>query len=104
VVLVRHANSQQLVPRRMKLNLIHAVAKAIVSVQCGRMTVRQFTQAQGCSASHQRAEFSDRTFGPIATFASHCISQRNVIGKEIVIFERRRLIEDLAGLSVVCHS
>jgi hypothetical protein len=84
----------------MKVNLIHAVAKPIVSAQCGRMTVRQFTQAQGLSASHQRAEVANPFFCPIGAFASQCISQRHVSGEEIVVFERWRLIEDLAGLSI----
>jgi hypothetical protein len=84
----------------MKINLIHAVTEAIVSAQCGRMTVRLLPQTQGLGASHQGAEFADRAFGPGGAFASQGLLQRHVGGEEIVVFERRRLIEHLAGLSI----
>ena len=100
VVLVSYADSQQLVPGRMELYFIQAVAEAIVSVQCGRVPVRQFTQTQGLRASHQGAEFADRTFGPGSALSSQCLLQRQVSGEEIVVIEWRRLIEDLARLSI----
>src|SRR6266542_212135 len=99
-MLVRHADPHQLVPCRMKLNLIYAVAKAVVSAQSGRMAVRQVTYTQGLSAPHQRPEFTDSFFCPVAAFSSQSISQRHVIGEEVVIFERWRLIEDLAGFTI----
>jgi hypothetical protein len=95
VVSVSNADSHQLVPSRVKLNLVQAVAEPIVSVERWRVTVCQFSKPQGLGASHERAEFADFRFGPFAPFSSQCFLQRHVVGEQVVVFQRRGLIEDL---------
>ena len=92
-MLDRHA--QQLVPGGVELDLVDAVAVAVVGAELRRVLVGEGAEALGALAAGQRADRGDPLLGPVGALAAHRLDQRPVGLEEVVVDQRRRLVGDL---------
>ncbi len=83
----------QPVPRGMELDLIDPVAETIVGPQHGRVGVGLKPPVDRLLRTGETAQLADHVLCPRATFPLERLAQRRVRLEEVVVDERRRLIE-----------
>jgi hypothetical protein len=103
VRLVLDADLHQLVPGRMKLNLVDAVAEAVVGPQDGRIAIGLKSPGDDLCAAGHFAEPRQPVETPGAPLAGHGLAQRDVAGEEVVVLEGRRLVLDAMRLQRACR-
>jgi hypothetical protein len=86
----------QLVPRRVELDLVDSFAEAVVSAQPRRVRVGLEAPVDGLLRAGERAEVADQVVGPACALALEGFAQRCVRFEEVVVDERRRLVQDFA--------
>jgi hypothetical protein len=88
---------QQLVPRGVEGDLVDAVAESVVGSKAGRALIRLRAPADRPGRAGERPYLVRAIGGPPATLAIECLDQDAVGGKRVVVFQRRRLVDDLMG-------
>ena len=96
--------AQQLVPGGVELDLVDAVAVAIVGAELRRVLVGEGTEALGALAAGIGADRGDALLGPVGALAAHRLDQRPVCLEEVVVDQRRWLVGHLvvAGSRSLC--
>ena len=94
---VLERGAQQLVVGGMELDLVDAVAEAVVRAQHRRVDVRQPPPLDRLLAARQAPEVGQAVEGPRRALASRRVDQRRIGGEDVVARERWRLVEDLVG-------
>ncbi len=79
----------------MELDFIAAIPVAIVRVQHGRILIRQRAPLDRLRRAEGSPVLFDLGTGPARAIASHCLAQRSIGGEQVVIHQRRRLIQNL---------
>ena len=90
---------KQFVPCRMKFDLIEAVTITIKRTQLWREFVGIKTELDRFRLAERRAERAQLVLGPTGRFTPDGFAKRAIARKQIVGFERRRLVLDLEYLS-----
>ena len=92
------AEPHQLVPGGVELDLVDAVAVAVVGAQLRRVLVGLRAPASmRRAAAGDRADRGDPLLGPVGALAPHRLDQRPVGLEDVVVDQRRRLVDDLVG-------
>jgi hypothetical protein len=95
--LALHAQAQHPQHRRVVLDLVHAVAPAVVLVQAREVALGAPAVVVGLLGGSDRAEVAAAVLAPGAALASQRVAQRRVGVERVVAEKRRRLVEDLVG-------
>ena len=90
-----HRDLHQLVPGRVEIDLVDAVAEPIVSAQPRRVRVGGETPFDRLFRAGQRAQLADQPLRPRSALALERLAQRAVGLEQVVADERRRLVQDL---------
>ena len=85
-------------PRRVELDLVDATAVPVVSVQLRRVLVGKVPLVEPVRRSDLSGERFDVVGRPRGTLACNSRGQHRVRRVEVVVGERRRLVEDVVGL------
>ena len=96
VQLLLHPGAHERVPRGVELDLVAAVAEAIVGVQHGRVLVGLDAPAHRLAAP-ERARGAQALARPSAALALERLLQRGVVLEQVAALQRRDLVEDLVG-------
>ena len=80
----------------MELDLVDAVAEAVVRAQYGRVLVREAPPLERCAAEFG-SERKDALVRPAGPLTVERLDERPVLRDEVVIAKRRRLIRDRDG-------
>jgi len=99
--LVLHRERHDPVPGRIELDLVDAVAVAVVRAQLGRLLVRARAERQGLGASAQRGEGADPLCCPAGALTLEPLAQRRIDGEEVDVREGRRLVLDLVSAEAI---
>ena len=91
-----HAQRHQFVPGRVELDLVQAVAIAVVGAQDRLVLIGQHAPAQRLGA-RQPPECDRAIVRPGATLALERLDQRRVRREDVPVLQRRGLVEDLVG-------
>ena len=89
--------AHQLVPGGMERDLVDPVAEAVVAAQHRRVLVGLLAEPEGRGLAEPGAEPREPGLAPVAALARHRLAQRRVLLEQIVVLERRRLVQDLVG-------
>ena len=89
----------ELVPRRMELDLVHALPEPVVRPQHRRVLVRQAAPLLRLAAP-ERAGLDGAIRSPAAALALQRLDQRRVVQEQVAVRQRRYLVEDLVGGAV----
>src|SRR5947199_6478 len=92
--LVADGEAQELVPGGVELDLVDAVAVAVVGTEDGRIGVRLHAPAERLAAG-ELAERPHPLLRPGGPLAAEALGQGAVRGKEVVALEGWRLVQDL---------
>ena len=84
----------QLMIGGMEAHEIDASAKTVVGVELGRMPVGERAKLEIIRRARHGAESDEVGARPVRAFARDALAQSGVAGKEIVVGERERLVED----------
>ncbi len=95
---VADPDPHQLVPGAVELDLVDAVAVAVVGAQLGLLLVCFEAPADRLVRAADRAQLPHAVLGPIGALAAQRLTQRPVGVEGVVVLQRRRLVEDLVGL------
>jgi hypothetical protein len=90
-----HRRRHQLVPGGMERHLIDAVAIAIMGVQRRRILVRREAPADSLRRSRAPPNFAQPCRRPARALTRHAFAQWRIRREEIVIHQRRRLVQHL---------
>src|SRR5579883_1039814 len=82
-------------PGGMELDHVAAAAIAIEALQNGRVAVRLEAPFDRLGAAERGAEGGEAIDRPQGALARDSLAERAIAGEEIVIDERRRLVEDI---------
>src|SRR3989304_2510229 len=97
-------DAEQVVPSRGELNLVEAVAVAVVALQLGRITVSGHAELDRLRPAERLSKRRQLSFRPGGPLALDRLTQHDIAGEQIVRLERRRLIEDFEqGDAVLAH-
>ena len=88
------AEPHQFVIGRVVLDLVAAMSVAVVRVENGRVLVREAAEFERLGAAAELPERVRFVGDPTTAFALDGFAQRRVGFEEVVVFERRRLVED----------
>ena len=88
---------EQAMPAWMEFDYVDAMAYAIMCLQFGQMTVRQFAELQRFAAAEFRAKTCQWLVMPAGIAALNTFSQRSIGCVEIVVLEIRYLVGHLVG-------
>lgn len=91
---VRDRGTHQLVPGRVELHLVDAVAVPVVGAQDRRVLVRQPPVLDRLLATAEAAQLVQLGGGPAGALAFEPVEQRRVVGR-VVTDQRWNLVEDL---------
>ena len=91
-------NLHQPVPRGVELDLVDAVAEPIVAVQLRRVGVGQKAPGDGLFGARQPAELGDHVLCPRPALSFEGFAQGKIGLEEVVVDERRWLVQRLPGL------
>src|SRR5439155_177737 len=94
VQLVADGETQKRMPGGVELDLVDAVAVAVVGAEDRRIGVRLHAPAERL-APRQLAEPPEALFRPGGTLPANALRQGAVGGEQVVAFERGRLVQDL---------
>ena len=94
---VADPDPHQLVPGAVELDLVDAVAVAVVGAQLGLVLVRLEAPADRLARAADRAQLAGAVLGPLGALAAQRLDQRPVGVEGVVVLQRRRLVEDLVG-------
>src|SRR3546814_10876514 len=83
----------------MEPDLVAAMAEAVEQLQLRRVLVRQPALLDGLGSAKLRAIGRKPVLGPAGTVDRGGILQRMVGGEEVVILQRRRLVQHLVGVA-----
>src|SRR5207244_3069322 len=78
-------------------NLVYAVAEAVVGLELGPVLVRLDPEADHVGAPADRPELLELIGRPLRTLALDCLVEDPVSLEDVVVLERRRLVEDLVS-------
>ncbi len=87
---------QELVPGGVELDLVDALAEAVMAAQPRRMLVREASELERLTAA-QPSELREAGLLLGRTFAPCRLDQRPVLREEVVPLERRRLVRGAEG-------
>ena len=90
--------TEQLVPGRMELDLVDAVAEAVVGAQLRRVLVRLEAPADRLRRAGEGADLDRPGLGPLSALAAKRLDQHPVGAERVVTRERQALVDDLMGL------
>ena len=96
---VTDRDPHQLVPRRVDLDLVDALAEAVVGAEVRRVRVGLEAPVDRLLGPGQATELVDQVVGPGAAFALQGLAEGRVGLEDVVIDERRRLV----GVDSVSH-
>ena len=96
VQLLLDAGAHERVPGGVELDLVAAVAEAVVGVQHRRVLVGLDAPAHRLAAP-ERAGGAQALARPAAALALEALPQRRVVLEEVAALQRRDLVEDLVG-------
>ena len=91
------------VPCRMKFDFVPPTPVAIVSAEHRRVFVRQRAPLDRFGAPGHAAECLELRARPSGAFARHRLAQRTVGGKQVVVRQRRRLIQNFIDHVPILH-
>ena len=94
---VADADPHQLVPGGVELDLVDAVAVAVVGAQLGLVLVGLGAPADRLPRAADRAQLARFALGPLGALAPQRLDQRPVGVEGVVVLQRRGLVEDLVG-------
>ena len=97
VQLVLDREAEQLVPGRVELDLVDAVADPVVGLQLRRVLVGGGAQGDDPLRAGKLADGRDPRLGPIGPLAAHGLAQRAIRLEDVVVDEGGSLVEDLMG-------
>ena len=89
--------AEKLVPGGVELDLVDPVAEAVVGAQLRRVLVRRRPKGEDPLRSGQRPDGRDPLLCPVGPLAPHRLPQRLVSLEDVVVDQRRWLVEDLVG-------
>ena len=89
--------TQQLVPGRVELDLVDAMAEAVVGAQLRRVAVGLLAEPDGRRLPEPRPEPREALLAPAAALALDGLEERAVVLEPVDLLERRRLVLDLVG-------
>ena len=89
-------DGHQLMPGRVELHLVDAMAKAVVGPQHRRLLVRLTAPLLRLGRAGQAAELAEAVLGPARALAAQRVEHRGIRG-DVVPGQRRRLVEHLVG-------
>ena len=87
----------QLVPGRMEVDPVDAVAKAVVAAQLRHHSVRRAGQFLDAARSDGAAGLVQPRLSPTGSEGPHDVLQCRIGPESVVIGQRRRLVQDLVG-------
>ena len=93
----RRRPAQQLVPGRVELDLVDAMAETVVAAQLRRVAVGLLAEPDGRCSPEPRAEPAQALLAPGAALALDRLEQRAVLLEPVDLLERRRLVRDFVG-------
>ena len=90
------ARVHELVPRRVVLDLVDAMAEAIEDAQLGHLLVRLDAPRDGLAAGElaERVQFVER---PLGALTAHGIAERAIGAEDVEVDERGWLVDDLVS-------
>ncbi len=92
------AAAEQLVPGGVELDLVDAVAEAVVCAQLRRVLIRLGAPANRPRRARQRAGLAGAVARPVTALASQSLDQDRVGLERVVALERLGLVGDRVGL------
>ena len=93
-----HGNLEQAMPGRMEVDLVDPVPVAVVGAQDGRVGVGLDPPGDRLVGGGDPAQLAEAGRGPSTTLAGHGFDQGEVAAEEVLLSQRRRLVEDLARI------
>ena len=93
--LLAHAQRHQLVPGRVKVDLVDAVAEAVMGPQLGRKAIGLPRQRLHMGAADRGAGLRKPGLRPAGADDAHDGAQRRIGRVGVVVRQRRRLVQDL---------
>ncbi len=94
---VLDSEAHQLVPGGVEFNFVGPVTESVVGVKHGRILVGLESPADGLFGAGQPAELLELRRGPSSALALESCGQNNVGSEQIVVHQRRRLVQNLVG-------
>ncbi len=91
----------QPVPRRVELDLVDAVAEAVVAPELWKVAIGVARQLGDASARNGFAGLGQKSVGPGDLLAAGDLGQQAIAGEGVVAGERRRLVHHLVRGVVV---
>jgi len=85
----------ELVPGGVELDLVDAVAEAVVGAQLRRVLVGEPAELDRLAAARDRPDRADRVHGEVAALPRDRLDEGPVRLEDVVVLERGRLIRDL---------
>jgi hypothetical protein len=97
VKLVGHRGTEQLVPGRVELDLVDAVAETVVGAELRGVLVRQSSKLDGAPGPGELADGRYAVRGPVRALARDGLDQCPVGLEDVVVGQRGRLVQHLVG-------
>src|SRR5256884_9479357 len=96
-----YRHSHELVPCRMELDLVDAVAEAVVGAQLRRVGVGLEAPVDRLLRAGERAEVADQLLSPGGALTLERLAQGRVGFEQVVVDERRRLVGAHRSKSII---
>jgi hypothetical protein len=100
--LVADGERHQVVPGRMKIDAVDAVAESVVGAQLGQMPIGLAGELLHLRRADRPSGIMEFLLGPLRIEGAHDVLQKRVGAIDIIVGERGRLIENLVGGVAEC--